>query len=199
MIRNSIDLSCTNKDENTYLLKLTVSKNAVGIIYKTTVALYTHGWNIIEAVAETISGGLVKDIFIIRHRYGDKMNDSALQEIKSELIKLICEDIDFRQYLEEIFLKLKEQCHGTNSSATVNLFNPPSLDSSVLDIKGKPIPEQLVLVSGLLFFDNLDILSLTVKLEKEFARYSFLLRTESGKKMEEEALINLKEQINQIL
>ena len=59
--KQMIDLTCTDKGNFSYLLKLTVSLNEKGIIYKVTSVLFAHGWNIEEAVAETVDGQLVKD------------------------------------------------------------------------------------------------------------------------------------------
>ena len=80
----TIDLTCTNKGNSSYLLKVTVSHNEKGIIYKVTSVLFAHGWDIEEAVAETVDGRLVKDVFIIRNLQGEKMTEQAMHQIKAE-------------------------------------------------------------------------------------------------------------------
>jgi UTP:GlnB (protein PII) uridylyltransferase len=191
-----VDISCVPKDDK-HLLKLTVSKNAVGIIYKTNLVLFTHGWWVTEAVAETVAGGLVKDVFLIKHWDNKNMNDASFSAIKTELIQLIKEETDFKDHLTGRYFQLKAQIK--EHSGNVNLFNPPSLDCSVLDIKANNAVESMVLISGLLYLENIDIISLTVHSEGNFIRYSFLLKTSTGYKITEEDIPLLISKIQEIV
>ncbi|MBP7283776.1 MAG: hypothetical protein KBA66_19475 [Leptospiraceae bacterium] len=195
--KQMIDLTCTDKGNFSYLLKLTVSLNEKGIIYKVTSVLFAHGWNIEEAVAETVDGQLVKDVFIIKNLFGQKMTDRDLGQIKSDLYSLFYEGVSVIEYLEKSGKDVNSYKKPFNS--TVNLFNPPSIDFTVLDIRTLDRPGLLYEISQILYLYNIDIISFTAKSENKVIRDSFLICTPDRERLLEEDCVKLKEKLLSVL
>ncbi|MBK7055349.1 MAG: hypothetical protein IPH52_09890 [Leptospiraceae bacterium] len=193
----TIDLTCTNKGNSSYLLKVTVSHNEKGIIYKVTSVLFAHGWDIEEAVAETVDGRLVKDVFIIRNLQGEKMTEQALHQIKAELNSLFYEGMSVIDYLEKSGKDVDSYKQPFNS--TVNLFNPPSIDSTVLDIRTLDRPGLLYEISQLLYLMNVNIISFTAKTGSREIRDSFLLCTPERDRLTDEECEILKRKLLSVL
>ncbi len=193
----TIDLTCTTKGNSSYLLKITVSHNEKGIIYKVTSVLFAHGWDIEEAVAETVDGFLVKDVFIIRNLQGSKMTEHDLHQIKAELNSLFYEGMSVIDYLEKSGKDVNSYKQPFNS--TVNLFNPPSIDSTVLDIRTLDRPGLLYEISQVLYLMNVDIISFTAKTERKEIRDSFLLCTPDRERLTEDECATLKKKLLGVL
>jgi len=193
----TIDLTCTTKGESSYLLKITVSQNEKGIIYKMTSVLFAHDWDIEEAVAETVDGKLVKDVFIIRNLEGKRMSEQDLLQIKAELSALFYNGVSVIDYLEKSGKDVNSFKKPFNS--VVNLFNPPSIDSTVLDIRTLDRPGLLYEISQILYLSNIDIISFTAKSEQKVIRDSFLLCTPDRERLTEEQSTALKEKLLSIL
>ncbi len=193
----TIDLTCTTKGNSSYLLKITVSHNEKGIIYKVTSVLFAHGWDIEEAVAETVDGFLVKDVFIIRNLQDKKMTEHGLLQIKAELNSLFYEGMSVTEYLEKSGKDVNSYKQPFNS--TVNLFNPPSIDSTVLDIRTLDRPGLLHEISQVLYFMNVDIISFTAKTERKEIRDSFLLCTPDRERLTEDECAVLKKKLLGVL
>ncbi|MBP9887056.1 MAG: hypothetical protein KBF93_12215 [Leptospiraceae bacterium] len=193
----TIELTCTTKGESSYLLKITVSQNEKGIIYKMTSVLFAHDWDIEEAVAETVDGKLVKDVFIIRNLEGKRMSEQDLLQIKAELSALFYNGVSVIDYLEKSGKDVNSFKKPFNS--VVNLFNPPSIDSTVLDIRTLDRPGLLYEISQILYLSNIDIISFTAKSEQKVIRDSFLLCTPDRERLTEEQSTALKEKLLSIL
>jgi [protein-PII] uridylyltransferase len=193
----TIDLTCTTKGISSYLLKITVSQNEKGIIYKVTSVLFAHGWDIEEAVAETVDGRLVKDVFIIRNLQGKRMTEQDLLQIKAELNSLFYEGVSVIDYLEKSGKDINSYKKPFNS--IVNLFNPPSIDSTVLDIRTLDRPGLLYEISQILYLFNVDIISFTAKTESKEIRDSFLLCTPDRERLTEEECSVLKRKLLAVL
>lgn len=185
-----MDISYTKKDEN-YLLKVTVEQNAVGIIYKVAAVLYNYGWEIMEAVIETIPGSMIKDIFIIRNISSQELTEQTLLDIKQDFSSLLYNEISLPEYIDQIGLSAPSSSNSTNGNH-LNLFNPPTIDSTVLDIQTERMPEKLILITGILFTANIDIVSLIVKTDPNFERYSFLLKKDNGERISHGEIEQLK-------
>ena len=193
----TIELTCTTKGESSYLLKITVSQNEKGIIYKMTSVLFAHDWDIEEAVAETVDGKLVKDVFIIRNLEGKRMSEQDLLQIKAELSALFYNGVSVIDYLEKSGKDVNSFKKPFNS--VVNLFNPPSIDSTVLDIRTLDRPGLLYEISQILYLSNIDIISFTAKSEQKVIRDSFLLCTPGRERLTEEQSTALKEKLLSVL
>lgn len=193
----TIDLTCTSKGNSSYLLKITVSHNEKGIIYKVTSVLFAHGWDIEEAVAETVDGRLVKDVFIIRNLQGQKMTDQALHQIKVELNSLFYEGLSVTEYIEKSGKNVDSYKQPHNP--TVNLFNPPSIDSTVLDIRTLDRPGLLFEIAQILYMMDVDIISFTAKTERKEIRDSFLLCTPERDRLTDEECEILKRKLLSVL
>ncbi|MBK8395239.1 MAG: hypothetical protein IPL26_08340 [Leptospiraceae bacterium] len=194
---NMIELTCTDKGNFSYLLKIKVSLNEKGIIYKVTSVLFAHGWNIEEAVAETVDGNMVKDVFIIRNLFGQKMTDKDLNIIKTDLNSLFYEGVSVVDYLEKSGKDVNFYKKPFNS--IVNLFNPPSIDFTVLDIRTLDRPGLLYEISQILYLSNVDIISFTAKSENKEIRDSFLLCTPEREKLTEEYSLKIRDKLLSIL
>lgn len=195
--KQMIELTCTDKGNFSYLLKVTVSLNEKGIIYKVTSVLFAHGWDIEEAVAETVDGKLVKDVFIIRNLFGQKMTDKDLSQIRSDLNSLFCEDVSVIEYIGKSGKDVNSYKKPFNS--IVNLFNPPSIDFTVLDIRTLDRPGLLYEISQILYLYNIDIISFTAKSENKVIRDSFLICTPDRERLREEDCAKLKDKLLSVL
>lgn len=190
-------MTCTSKGNSSYLLKITVPQNEKGIIYKVTSVLFAHAWDIEEAVAETVDGKLVKDVFIIRSLSEKRMSEQELLQIKSDLTSLLYNDNSVISYLEKFGKDVNAYKKPFNS--VVNLFNPPSIDSSVLDIRTLDRPGLLYEISQILYLSNIDIISFTAKSENKVIRDSFLLCTPDRERLTDEQCNSLKEKLLSVL
>jgi [protein-PII] uridylyltransferase len=162
-----------------------------------TSVLFAHGWDIEEAVAETVDGRLVKDVFIIRNLQGEKMTEQALHQIKAELNSLFYEGMSVIDYLEKSGKDVDSYKQPFNS--TVNLFNPPSIDSTVLDIRTLDRPGLLYEISQLLYLMNVNIISFTAKTGSREIRDSFLLCTPERDRLTDEECDILKRKLLSVL
>lgn len=93
-----LHLSCIRRGES-YALKVNISRNEIGIIYRVTAVLYVHGWNIEEAIAETSVDGYIQDIFIVRRIDGEAMTDEHLNAIHLDLKELFYGGVSVMNYL----------------------------------------------------------------------------------------------------
>lgn len=177
----TIDISCIRKGNN-YLLKLSVSQNAVGIMYKMSAVLFRYKWHILEVVAETVSAGLVKDVFIIHNKDDREMDDAELNRIKADIRALISNQKSPEDYMKENEIR-NLIARDDSAQANITIFNPSTIDCTVLDIKTDVVSWHLLKISEFLYYNKLDIISLVVKAEENFCRYSFLLKEINGEKL----------------
>ena len=192
----SFELNCVEKGEN-YLLKLTMPENKKGIIYRVTAVLFAHGWDILEANFEIIGGGMVKDVFIIRNLNQNPMRDENLMRIKDDLYSLFSEEISVIDYLDQFpDLPLLKP---SSSPPSIQIFNPISSDSTVLDIKTQDRPGLLFEISQILYLLDIDILSVTARTEDGIIRDSFILREDSAKRLSAEKMDKIKIGLSGIL
>ena len=188
-LRNMFELTCVEKGSY-YLLKLTLPENRKGIIYRVTAVLFAHGWDILEANFEILSGGTVKDIFLIRSFRNSIMDKLNLSIIESDLHKLFEKDLAVIDYLESFpdlpLLRPSER------PPSIQIFNPSSIDSTVLDIRTTDRPGLLFEISQLLYLFDIDIVSVTAKSEDGKVRDSFLLRQDASNKLTDELMEKIK-------
>ncbi|MEM7183597.1 MAG: hypothetical protein AAF518_22005 [Spirochaetota bacterium] len=192
-----MEISCVKKEEN-YLLKITVEENAVGIVYKVAAVLYRYHWHILEAVIETVPGSLIKDVFIIQGREKQDMTEEILENIQTDFAKLLYSDNSLAEYINEFNTQLWDK-NNKQLNNSINLFNPPTIDTTVLDIQTNKSPEKLLLITGLLYTASIDIASLIVKTDVDFERYSFLLKKENGEKLDPKDLNSLEGKLRAVV
>lgn len=179
-----LHLSCVPRKDTT-LLKITVSKNEMGIIYRTTSVLYTYGWDILEAVAETSSEGYVQDVFVVRSFKGEEMTEPTLRMIRRDLNSLFFEGISVIDYMDANGLSRNQSNRIPDPTAVVKIYNPVSSDFSVMDIRMKDKPGALFHITQILYLFGVDIITFTALTEEGRIRDSFLLRMETGEKLNE--------------
>jgi [protein-PII] uridylyltransferase len=188
-LRYMFELTCDEKGSD-YLLKLTLPENRKGIIYRVTAVLFAHGWDILEANFEILSGGMVKDIFLIRSFRNSCMDSFHLSKIENDLHKLFEKDlavIDYLEYFPDLpLLKPSER------PPSIQIFNPASIDSTVLDIRTTDRPGLLFEISQLLYLFDIDIVSVTAKSEDGLVRDSFLLRQDASDRLTDELMEKIK-------
>ncbi|MCB1141054.1 MAG: hypothetical protein H7A24_02345 [Leptospiraceae bacterium] len=180
-----------------YLLTLTLKKNMRGIIYKITAILFAHGWDIIEANFETDEDGNVKDLFHVRSFKNEVLDEPSLEEIRKDVEDLFFRDLLVIDYLDR-FPDLT-LVSPTKISPVIRLFNPDSVDSTVLDIRTIDRPGLLFEISQLLYLLDIDILSVTAKTEEKMVRDTFLLRREMTERLDENMMKKLNEGLEKIL
>ncbi|MCE9501231.1 MAG: hypothetical protein K8R21_12160 [Leptospira sp.] len=173
----------STKKADYYALKLSISQNEIGIIFRTTAILYAHGWNILEATAETSERGIVDDIFLIQNLKGEQMTEEKLGEIQADLEEMLYKGLSVIDYLGRSKLKLLTKRESDYEKNSVHLYNPESLDLTVMDLHAIDRPGLLFEISEILFLSGIDIISFTAKTEKGEVRDTFLLREESGEKI----------------
>jgi len=187
--RCMFELSCVEKGSE-YLLKLTLLENRKGIIYRVTAVLFAHGWDILEANFEILSGGTVKDVFLIRSFHNSSMDNLNLSKIENDLHKLFEKNLAVIDYLESFpnlpLLKPSER------PPSIQIFNPTSIDSTVLDIRTADRPGLLFEISQLLYLFDIDIVSVTAKSEDGQVRDSFLLRQDASDRLTEDLMEKIK-------
>lgn len=197
--RNTLHLSCVPRKE-TILLKITVSSNEMGIIYRVTSVLFAHGWDILEAMAETSDDGYVQDVFVIQSRTGEAMTEFTLKKIRKDLNALFYEGKSVIDYMEEKGLNRYAKDRTSDPTAIVKLYNPVSSDLTVMDIRMKDRPGILFQITQFLYLFGVDIVSFTALSNEGQIRDSFLLRMESGERIDERKLFpSLKIGIESIL
>lgn len=89
---SSVHISCIPRD-GSYALKVNISNNEIGIIYRVTAALFVRGWTIEEAVAETSQDGYISDIFIVKSVENLPMTEEALHLIQKDLKEMFFQGI----------------------------------------------------------------------------------------------------------
>ena len=193
---NTFELTFAPKGTE-YILKLTVPENQKGIIYRVTAVLFAHGWDIKEAIFETIGDGLVKDVFIIQSLSGISLTSDGLALIRYDLLGLFREDFSVIDYIEKFpDLPLLKP---TKNPPIVHIYNPSSSDSTVLDIKTQDCPGLLFEISQILFLFDVDILSVTARTEDGIVRDSFLLRRDISEKLSTITMEKIKQSLLDIL
>jgi [protein-PII] uridylyltransferase len=193
---NSFELSYAPKGQE-YILKLTVPENQKGIIYRVTAVLFAHGWDIKEAIFETIGDGLVKDIFIIQSINGISLSSDGLALIREDLLGLFREDFSVIDYIEK-FPDLP-LLRPSKNPPIVQIYNPTSSDSTVLDIKTQDRSGLLFEISQILYLFDIDILSVTARTEDGIVRDSFLLRRDISEKLTTDTMEKIKQTLVGIL
>ncbi|EKR72652.1 hypothetical protein [Leptospira noguchii] len=181
---SSVHISCIPRD-GSYALKVNISNNEIGIIYRVTAALFVRGWTIEEAVAETSQDGYISDIFIVKSVENLPMTEEALHLIQKDLKEMFFQGISVLNYLERFpekaeYLKNKERC-----PIELFLFNSQGSDCTVMDLRMKDRPGIIFEVSQLLFLYGIDILSFKAVTDSNSVRDMFLLRLENGNKLDE--------------
>ncbi|TGL40968.1 hypothetical protein [Leptospira perdikensis] len=183
-----LHVSCVPRKDTT-LLKISLSQDDLGILYRVTSVLYNHGWDILEAVAETASDGHVQDLFVIRSWEGGEMTEELLSQIRTDLYALFYEGKTVAMYLRE---NAKEEVLVRkigDSEATLKLYNPISSDFTVMDLRMKDTPGILFQITESLFHLGIDIISFTANSFDGKIRDSFLLRTSlTGEKLDEKVM-----------
>ncbi|TGL73481.1 hypothetical protein [Leptospira yasudae] len=181
---SSVHISCIPRDDS-YALKVNISNNEIGIIYRVTAALFVRGWNIEEAVAETSQDGYISDIFIIKNVNRLPMTDEMLQTIHSDLKEMFFQGVSVMSYLERFPEKAEYLKNKDRSNIELFLFNSHGSDCTVMDLRMKDRPGIIFEISQLLFLYGIDILSFKAVTDSGSVRDTFLLRLENGSKLEE--------------
>jgi [protein-PII] uridylyltransferase len=75
---------------------------------------------------------------------------------------------------------------------SIQIFNPTSIDSTVLDIRTADRPGLLFEISQLLYLFDIDIVSVTAKSEDGQVRDSFLLRQDASDRLTEDLMEKIK-------
>ncbi|WP_246047630.1 hypothetical protein [Leptospira ilyithenensis] len=186
-----LHVSCVPRKDTT-LLKISLSQDDLGILFRVTSVLYIHGWDILEAVAETSHEGHVQDLFVIRSWNGGEMTESLLSQIRKDLYSLFYEEKSVEEYLRD---------HGKGEvlvrkvgdpEASLKLYNPISSDFTVMDLRMKDNTGILFQITEALFHLGIDIISFTANSSDGKIRDSFLLRTSlTGEKLDEKTMFPL--------
>lgn len=183
-----LHVSCVPRKDTT-LLKISLSQDDLGILYRVTSVLFHHRWDILEAVAETSSDGHVQDLFVIRSWDGKEMTESLLSQIRTDLYSLFYEGKSVAMYLRE---NSKEEILVRkigDSEASLKLYNPISSDFTVMDLRMKDTPGILFQITEALYHLGIDIISFTANSFDGKIRDSFLLRTSlTGDKLDEKLM-----------
>ncbi|MGJ4746529.1 hypothetical protein ACQV5M_09250 [Leptospira sp. SA-E8] len=194
-----LHLSCIPRGE-AYALKVNISKNEIGIIYRVTAVLYVHGWNIEEAIAETSMDGYIQDIFIVKRIDGSPMTDEHLNAIHADLHELFYGGMSVMNYLANHPEKMESLRAKVENAPEIFLFNSEISDSTVMDLRMEDRPGILFEISQILFLFGVDILSFKAVTDSGQVRDTFLLRLENGSKLDENLHFNrLKEALNAVL
>lgn len=186
-----LHVSCVPRKDTT-LLKISLSQDDLGILFRVTSVLYNHGWDILEAVAETSHEGHVQDLFVIRSWNGTEMTELLLSQIRKDLFSLFYEAKPVETYL-------REQGKGDvlsrkvgDPEASLKLYNPISSDFTVMDLRMRDTPGILFQITEALFHLGIDIISFTANTSDGKIRDSFLLRTSlTGDRLEEKTMFPL--------
>lgn len=181
---SSVHISCIPRDDS-FALKVNISNNEIGIIYRVTAALFVRGWTIEEAVAETSQDGYISDIFIIKNVDNLPMTDEMLNTIHSDLKEMFFQGVSVLSYLERFPEKAEYLKNKEKHPIELFLFNSQGSDCTVMDLRMKDRPGIIFEVSQLLFLYGIDILSFKAVTDSGSVRDTFLLRLENGSKLEE--------------
>ncbi|MDF3821288.1 hypothetical protein P3G55_15385 [Leptospira sp. 96542] len=186
-----LHVSCVPRKDTT-LLKISLSQDDLGILFRVTSVLYNHGWDILEAVAETSHEGHVQDLFVIRSWNGSEMSEVLLSQIRSDLYSLFYESKPVEAYLRENGKGEVLARKVGDPDASLKLYNPISSDFSVMDLRMKDTPGILFQITEALFQLGIDIISFTANSGDGKIRDSFLLRTSlTGDKLDEKTMFPL--------
>ncbi|EMJ98589.1 hypothetical protein AB3N61_10065 [Leptospira sp. WS58.C1] len=194
-----LHLSCIPRGD-AYALKVNISKNEIGIIYRVTAVLYVHGWNIEEAIAETSMDGYIQDIFIVKRIDFSPMTDEHLNAIHADLHELFYGGMSVMNYLANHPEKMESLRAKVENTPEIFLFNSEISDSTVMDLRMEDRPGILFEISQILFLFGVDILSFKAVTDSGQVRDTFLLRLENGSKLDEKLHFHrLKEALNAVL
>lgn len=186
-----LHVSCVPRKDTT-LLKISVSQDDLGILFRVTSVLYNHGWDILEAVAETSHEGHVQDLFVIRSWDGADMSEPLLSQIRKDLYSLFYERKPVEAYLRENNKGEILARKIGDPEASLKLYNPISSDFTVMDLRLKDTPGILFQITEALFHLGIDIISFTANSGEGRIRDSFLLRTSiTGEKLDEKTMFPL--------
>ncbi|EMY78250.1 ACT domain protein [Leptospira weilii serovar Ranarum str. ICFT] len=181
---SSVHISCIPRD-GSYALKVNISNNEIGIIYRVTAALFVRGWTIEEAVAETSQDGYISDIFIVRNLENLPMTEEMLQVIQTDLKEMFFQGVSVLSYLEKFPEKAEYLKNKERYPIELFLFNSQGSDCTVMDLRMKDRPGIIFEISQLLFLYGIDILSFKAVTDSGGVRDTFLLRLENGSKLDE--------------
>lgn len=179
-----LHISCIPRGD-AYALKVNISKNEIGIIYRVTAVLYVHGWNIEEAIAETSTDGYIQDIFIVRRLDEEGMKEEHLNAIHKDLKELFYGGISVMNYLARYPEKTETLRMKLEETPEIFLFNSEISDSTVMDLRMRDRSGILFEISQILFLFGIDILSFKAVTDSGQVRDTFLLRLENGSKLDE--------------
>ncbi len=178
--------------KDTTLLKISLSHDDLGILFRVTSVLYNHGWDILEAVAETSHEGHVQDLFVIRSWSGTEMTENLLSQIRRDLYSLFYEAKPVESYLRELGKGDVLTRKLGDPEASLKLYNPISSDFTVMDLRMRDTPGILFQITEALFHLGIDIISFTANTSDGKIRDSFLLRTSlTGDRLEEKTMFPL--------
>jgi [protein-PII] uridylyltransferase len=186
-----LHVSCVPRKDTT-LLKISLSQDDLGILFRVTSVLYNHGWDILEAVAETSHEGHVQDLFVIRSWSGAEMTELLLSQIRKDLYSLFYESKPVESYLRENGKGDVLSRKVGDPEASLKLYNPISSDFTVMDLRMRDTPGILFQITEALFHLGIDIISFTANTSDGKIRDSFLLRTSlTGDRLEEKTMFPL--------
>jgi UTP:GlnB (protein PII) uridylyltransferase len=186
-----LHVSCVPRKDTT-LLKISLSQDDMGILFRVTSVLFNHGWDILEAVAETSHDGRVQDLFVIRSWTGDEMTEGLLAKIRKDLFSLFYESKPVEAYLRENGKEDVMTRKVGDPEAALKLYNPISSDFTVMDLRMRDTPGILFQITEALFHLGIDIISFTANSTDGKIRDSFLLRTSlTGDKLDEKTMFPL--------
>jgi UTP:GlnB (protein PII) uridylyltransferase len=198
-LRKNLHLSCVPRKDTT-LLKVTVSGDEIGIIYRVTAVLYAHGWDILEAMAETSHEGTVQDVFVVKSQTGEDMTEKKLRSIREDLNSIFYQGVSAFDYMEQKELNSLHSHRIPDPTAVVKLYNPVSSDFTVMDIRMKDRPGVLFQITQILHFFGIDIITFSALSNQGQIRDSFLIRTQDGNRLDEGVMFSqLKSAIENIL
>ncbi|MCB1179504.1 MAG: hypothetical protein KDK36_18125 [Leptospiraceae bacterium] len=193
---NNITIICEKKESN-YFLKLSHLENQVGIIYRATAVLFAYGWDILEANFEISENNLIEDIFLIRNNQNEEMTEISLKKIQTDLEELFFKDLKVIDYLERF--PALTLTHPESTPPFIKIYNPSTIDCTVLDIRTSDRPGLLFEISQLLYLLDIDIISVTAKTEDQMVRDSFLLRMNQTEMLDLKTMEKLEEGLAKIL
>lgn len=197
--KKNLHLSCVPRKDTT-LLKVNVSSNEVGIIHRVSAVLFFHGWDILEAMAETSQEGYVQDVFVVRSPLGEEMTESKLFMIREDLHSLFYGGVSVFELMGDEFVEKFQKARISDPTAVVRLYNPMGSDFTVMDIRMKDRPGILFQITQILHLLQIDIVTFSAITDNGIIRDSFLIQLESGGKLDESTTFpQLKNAIENIL
>ena len=165
-----------------YSLKLFLSKDQKGIIYRVTSVLYANDWSINSASLRTLQNDQIEDEFLIQHKSKLQLDETELQKLKDELEKLFKDEISITTYLIK---KGKSISSKKNTEANIQFSTNLDSDSSTLRIRTKDRDGLLCDISRLLFLECIEILSVDAKTYGTDVDDKFEIKSETGHSIEE--------------